>query len=281
MPTREAQRHAQSLGLDLVEVSPNADPPVCKIMDYGKFRYDEGIKRKAARKNQKNTTVKEIKFHAGVERNDLETKLRKIRKFLGEGHKVKVTLQYRGRENAHKEIGLEVVKGVIAELGEEVVVEQHPRIMGRILGCLLSPKPIKINTGGGKKGGGQKQQKPAAAPPAKVEEKPAVTPPAKVEGKPAAAPTAKVEEKPAAAAPVKVEEKPAVTPPAKVEEKPAAAPPAKVEEKPAAAPPVKVEEKPAVAPPAKVEEKPAVAPLAKVEEKPVAAAPVKVEEKPE
>ena len=164
MPTREAQRHAQSLGLDLVEVSPNADPPVCKIMDYGKFRYDEGIKRKQARKNQKNTTVKEIKFHAGVERNDLETKLRKIRKFLEEGHKVKVTLQYRGRENAHKELGMEVVKGVIAELSEEATVEQHPRIMGRILGCLLAPKPAKTSAGGGKKGGGRKQENPDKAP---------------------------------------------------------------------------------------------------------------------
>lgn len=157
MQTREAHRHAQSLGLDLVEVSPNADPPVCKIMDYGKFRYDEGMKRKQARKNQKNTTVKEVKFRAGVEQHDLETKLRMIRKFIGEGHKVKVTLQYRGRENAHKEIGLEVVKGVIAELGEEISVEQPPRIMGRILGCLLAPKPVKTKAGGTKKGGGRKQ----------------------------------------------------------------------------------------------------------------------------
>ena len=143
MPTREAQRGAQSRGLDLVEVSPNADPPVCKIMDYGKFRYDEGIKRKAARKNQKTTQLKEIKFHASVDTNDLETKMRKIRKFLAAGHKVKLTLQYRGRENAHKELGMDVVKGVIEKLGDEVVVEQHPRIMGRVLGCLLSPKPIK------------------------------------------------------------------------------------------------------------------------------------------
>jgi translation initiation factor IF-3 len=143
MPTREAQRGAQSKGLDLVEVSPNADPPVCKIMDYGKFRYEEGIKRKLARKNQKTTHLKEIKFHASVDTNDLETKMRMIRKFLGEGNKVKLTLQYRGRENAHKELGMEVVKGVIEQLGEEVVVEQPPRIMGRVLGCLLSPKPVK------------------------------------------------------------------------------------------------------------------------------------------
>jgi len=143
MQTREAQRGAQAKGLDLVEVSPNADPPVCKIMDYGKFRYEEGMKRKLARKNQKITLVKEIKFHASVDTNDLETKIRQIRSFLEEGHKVKLTLQYRGRENAHKELGMEVVKGVIEKLGEEVVVEQAPRIMGRVLGCLLAPKPVK------------------------------------------------------------------------------------------------------------------------------------------
>jgi len=140
--TKDALRHAQSKGLDLVEVSPNADPPVCKIMDYGKFRYDESIKRKMARKNQKTVIVKEIKFHASVEENDFNTKLRKIRGFLGEGHKVKITLQYRGRENAHKELGLEVVQGVITELSDECVVEQPPRIMGRVLGCLVAPKPV-------------------------------------------------------------------------------------------------------------------------------------------
>jgi translation initiation factor IF-3 len=177
MQTRDAQRHAQSLGLDLVEVSPNADPPVCKIMDYGKFRYDEGIKRKLARKNQKTTHVKEIKFHASVDKNDLETKLRKIRGFLEAGHKVKVTLQYRGRENAHKELGMEVVQGVIAELGEEAVVEQHPRIMGRMLGCLLSPKPAK-SVQGGKKGGQRQQDRPSSKPvekpkPAAAESRPA------------------------------------------------------------------------------------------------------------
>ena len=154
MQTRDAQRHAQSKGLDLVEVSPNADPPVCKIMDYGKFRYDEGIKRKNARKHQKKTTVKEIKFHSGVAENDLNTKLRQIRKFLEAGHKVKVTLQYRGRENAHKELGMEVVDQVVAELADAADVEQPPRIMGRILGCLLAPKASR----GGKKGAPKKEQ---------------------------------------------------------------------------------------------------------------------------
>ncbi len=143
MQTRDALRHAQTRGLDLVEVSPNADPPVCKVMDYGKFRYDEGMKRKEARKNQKTTSVKEIKFHASVDTNDLNTKLRKIREFLAEGHKVKITLQYRGRENAHKELGMEVIQGVIVELSDECIVEQPPRIMGRLLGCLVAPKPVR------------------------------------------------------------------------------------------------------------------------------------------
>ncbi len=143
MPTREAQRLADSQGLDLVEVSPNAEPPVCKIMDYGKFRYEESIKRKLARKSQKTTQVKEVKFHASVDTHDLEHKVRMIKSFLNDGHKVKITLQYRGRENAHKELGVEVVNGVIEMCSEEGVLEQNPRLIGRTLGCMLAPKPQK------------------------------------------------------------------------------------------------------------------------------------------
>lgn len=143
MSTRDAQKLADQQGLDLVEVSPNAEPPVCKIMDYGKFRYDESIKRKTARKNQKVTLIKEVKFHASVDTHDLEHKMRQIKEFLGEGHKVKVTLQYRGRENAHKELGMEVVSKVIENSAEFAQVEQTPRLIGRTLGCMLSPKPVK------------------------------------------------------------------------------------------------------------------------------------------
>lgn len=147
MPTRDAQRLADQQGLDLVEVSPNAEPPVCKIMDFGKFRYEESIKRKLARKNQKTTQIKEIKFHASVDANDLAHKLRQIKEFLAEGHKVKVTLQYRGRENAHKELGMEVVNRVIQDCAVEAIVEQSPRLIGRMLGCMLAPRPPKVASG--------------------------------------------------------------------------------------------------------------------------------------
>jgi len=143
MTTRDAQRLADQQGLDLVEVSPNAEPPVCKIMDFGKFRYEESIKRKVARKNQKTTMIKEVKFHASVDTNDLGHKLRQIKEFLADGHKVKVTLQYRGRENAHKELGMEVVNKVIEECSSCSIVEQTPRLIGRTLGCMLAARPAK------------------------------------------------------------------------------------------------------------------------------------------
>ena len=148
MTTRDAQRLADQQGFDLVEVSPNAEPPVCKIMDYGKFRYEESIKRKLAHKNQKTTQIKEVKFHASVDANDLAHKLRQIKEFLADGHKVKVTLQYRGRENAHKELGMEVVQKVIEACSAQAIVEQTPRLIGRTLGCMLAARPVKPGTGG-------------------------------------------------------------------------------------------------------------------------------------
>lgn len=147
MTTREAQHIADQQGFDLVEVSPNAEPPVCKIMDYGKFRYEESIKRKQTRKTQKTTLIKEVKFHASVDTNDLAHKIRQIKEFLAEGHKVKVTLQYRGRENAHKELGMEVVTKVIDACATCAIVEQTPKLIGRTLGCMLAAKPIKAISG--------------------------------------------------------------------------------------------------------------------------------------
>ena len=143
MQTRDAQRMAQDQGLDLVEVSPNAEPPVCKIMDFGKFRYDESMRRKEARKAQQKTQVKEVKFHANCEENDIQIKLRKIREFLSEGHKIKLTLQYRGRENAHKDLGFELINRVIKELEPVANCEQQPKLLGRILGALLAPRSQK------------------------------------------------------------------------------------------------------------------------------------------
>ena len=166
LATREAQRMAQQQGLDLVEVSPNAEPPVCKIMDFGKFRYDEGMKRKQARKTQQRQVIKEVKFHANVDPHDLETKLRKTREFLAEGNKVKLTLAYRGRENAHKDLGFEVMQRVIKALETEAVCEQQPRLLGRLLGCLLAPRPQKPAKGGGKRSEPQPAPNRVAQPPA-------------------------------------------------------------------------------------------------------------------
>ncbi|MCL1887968.1 MAG: translation initiation factor IF-3 [Kiritimatiellaeota bacterium] len=161
MNTREAMRIAESQGLDLVEISPNAEPPVCKIMDFGKFRYEESIKAKTARKNQSRQQVKEIKFHPGTEENDLQVKLRQIRGFIADGDKVKLTLQYRGRENAHKEIGMDVIQRVLTELADTVLVEQQPKHLGRFLGALLAPRPQKT---AGKKHHGEAPSANTGAP---------------------------------------------------------------------------------------------------------------------
>ncbi len=139
MPTREAQRLADQSGLDLVEITPNATPPVCKIMDYGKFKYEESIRAKQARKAQKVQKVKEIKFHPGTDTNDFNYKLNQIRGFLDDGCKVKLTLQYRGRENAHRELGEDVINRVLEELKDQCFVEQAPKTLGRILGALIGP----------------------------------------------------------------------------------------------------------------------------------------------
>ena len=148
MDTRDALRIAEAAHLDLVEISPNADPPVCRIMDFGKFRYDEGQKKKQARKNQAKTVIKEIKFHANVDENDYNVKLRNIRAFLADGCKIRLTLQYRGRENAHKELGDEVVARVIRDTADIAVVEQAPKLMGRSLSGMIGPKPVKKQSGG-------------------------------------------------------------------------------------------------------------------------------------
>lgn len=139
MPTNQAQRMAESQGLDLVEITPNAQPPVCKIMDYGKFRYEESIKAKQQRKAQKTTQVKEVKFHPGTDVGDLKHKLRQIRQFLGDGNKVRLSLQFRGRENAHRDIGEDKIAEVLSMIQGECSVEQAPKTDGRIHFCLIGP----------------------------------------------------------------------------------------------------------------------------------------------
>lgn len=147
MPTPQALRLAENQGLDLVEITPTAVPPVCKIMDYGKFRYEESIKAKKARKAQKQTQVKEIKFHPGTDVGDLQHKLRQIRSFLAEGNKVRLSLQFRGRENAHRDIGEDKISEVLEMLKDECFVEQAPKTDGRVHFCLIGPPRAK-------KGGG-------------------------------------------------------------------------------------------------------------------------------
>lgn len=143
MQTREALRLAQEQELDLVEISPNATPPVCKIMDYGKFRYEESVKKKEARKNQSRQQTKEIKFRAGTDTNDINVKVRKIKDFIENGDKVRVSLMFRGRENAHRELGNEQIDRVIALCADFAQVEQPPKLVGRILACLLAPRSRK------------------------------------------------------------------------------------------------------------------------------------------
>ena len=118
-------------GMDLVEIAPNGEPPVCRIMDYGKFKFEQAKKAQIAKKKQKNTQLKEIKFRPGTDEADYQVKMRNVRRFLDEGDKVKLTLRFRGREMAHKELGAAMLKRVETDLGEEITVEQYPRMEGR------------------------------------------------------------------------------------------------------------------------------------------------------
>ncbi len=136
----EAIDAAQAVGLDLVEVSPNAEPPVCKVLDYGRFKYEAQKKKNEARKKQKTIEVKEIKMRPGIEQHDYDTKMRSVRRFLDDGDKVKVTLRFRGRELAHQEVGRAVLERVQSELGEAVKVEQFPKMEGRQMVMVMSPR---------------------------------------------------------------------------------------------------------------------------------------------
>jgi translation initiation factor IF-3 len=131
---------ASEVSMDLVEISPNADPPVCRIMDYGKFRFEENKKLQIAKKKQKQTQVKEIKFRPGTDIGDYNIKLRKLIEFLGEGDRTKVTLRFRGREMAHQELGMELLMRVKADLEEYGTVEQEPKMEGRLMVMVLAPR---------------------------------------------------------------------------------------------------------------------------------------------
>jgi len=136
----EALSRAMDTGLDLVEVSPNADPPVCKILDFGKYKYEEQKRRNEARKKQKVIEVKEIKLRPGIDDHDYDVKMRSMLKFIEEGDKVKVTMRFRGRELAHQELGMNVLMRVKDDLDKVAKMEQMPRMEGRQMTMVMSPK---------------------------------------------------------------------------------------------------------------------------------------------
>ena len=140
MPTSAAIEAAEEAGLDLVEVSPNSDPPVCKILDFGKYKFQEQKKKNEARKRQKVVEIKEIKLRPNIDTHDYDVKAKAMHRFFEEGDKVKVTLRFRGRELAHGELGMRLLQRVQGDVAESAKVEQHPRMEGRQMLMVLSPK---------------------------------------------------------------------------------------------------------------------------------------------
>ena len=175
IPTSRGRMLAEQQGLDLVEIAPNASPPVCRIMDYGKFRYEQEKKDKEARRHQVAGKVKEIKLHANVEEHDFDTKMRHARDFIQDGHRVKFSLFFRGRENAHTELGFEVMKRVIRSIEDVSQPDQMPTRVGRAIFMMMSPKRALR----------QAQQQAAAARPSATASAPAAPP----GPRPAGAPT--------------------------------------------------------------------------------------------
>ena len=140
MSARDAVQRAYSVGLDLLEISPNAEPPVCKILDYGKYKYELQKKKNEAKKKQKVIEIKEIKVRPNIDENDYQVKMRAMKMFIDEGDKVKVTLRFRGREMAHQDIGIRVLERIRAELDGVTKVEQMPRMENRQMVMVLSPR---------------------------------------------------------------------------------------------------------------------------------------------
>ncbi len=140
MYTQEAIERAYELGLDLVEVSPNADPPVCKFLDIGKYKYEAQKKANLARKTQRTQEIKEIKMRPNIDDHDYDTKMKKVHDFIGEGDKVKITLRFRGRELSHQQLGMQLLQRVAENVGEIAKVEAYPRMEGRQMLMVLAPK---------------------------------------------------------------------------------------------------------------------------------------------
>ena len=140
MTAREAMHRAFAVGLDLVEISPNAEPPVVKILDFGKFKYEQQKKKNEAKKKQKVIEIKEVKVRPNIDENDYQVKLRAMKSFIGEGDKVKVTLRFRGREMAHQDLGVKVLERIRADMDAATKVEQMPRMENRQMVMVLTPR---------------------------------------------------------------------------------------------------------------------------------------------
>ena len=140
MFTQEAMERAYELGLDLVEVSPTADPPVCKFLDIGQYKYEAQKKANIARKTQKTQELKEIKMRPNIDDHDYDTKMKKVHDFIGDGDKVKITLRFRGRELSHQQLGMQLLQRVAENVGEIAKVEAYPRMEGRQMLMVLAPK---------------------------------------------------------------------------------------------------------------------------------------------
>ncbi|MCB1553147.1 MAG: translation initiation factor IF-3 [Xanthomonadales bacterium] len=136
----DALRMAEDEGLDLVEIQPNADPPVCRVMDFGKFRFEAQKKASAAKKKQKQVEIKEVKFRPTTDDGDYAIKLRNMRRFIEEGDKIKITIRFKGREMAHTELGVQMIQRLEEDLKEEVVIESRPRLEGRQMVMMVAPK---------------------------------------------------------------------------------------------------------------------------------------------
>ncbi len=162
VPLQEALRMAGELDVDLVEIVATATPPVCRLMDYGKFKYQEQKKAAEAKAKQTVIEIKEVKFRPGTDDGDYQIKMRNIRRFLADGDKVKVTLRFRGREITHQELGLALLDRIRADLADSVVVEQFPKLEGRQMIMMLAPARKKTGGGAATKAAGADQQ-PAAA----------------------------------------------------------------------------------------------------------------------
>lgn len=143
VPLAEALKYAEEAELDLVEIAPAAKPPVCRVMDYGKYLFEENKKRHAARKKQKQIQVKEVKFRPGTDEGDYQVKLRNLIRFLSGGDKAKITLRFRGREMAHQELGLKLLQRIEKDLAEYGTVEQYPKLEGRQMVMVLAPAGVK------------------------------------------------------------------------------------------------------------------------------------------